>query len=250
MTQATSRPTRASTLRAIVIVLLALAAVDLLWRWRPTASIPTTSADSGIVAGCAWLGWALAGYLAIAVTVTAATHVATRGSAAAGGAAATSMRRIAPMHLRRLVDAAITVSVAGALIGSTAAAPAVALSVSNATGRAPTVAGSPFDWPGLSASQTSGSGHAPRPHQNQPARHPPHANPTDGGATDSGAVVVEAGDTLWAIAARHLAPHSSAATVTAAWHSWYAANRSTIGSDPNVIQPGQRLVVPNAATID
>jgi hypothetical protein len=46
-----------------------------------------------------------------------------------------------------------------------------------------------------------------------------------------GAVVVAPGDTLWGIGGR-------------AWPRWYAANRATIGRDPDLILPGQRLAPP------
>jgi nucleoid-associated protein YgaU len=46
-----------------------------------------------------------------------------------------------------------------------------------------------------------------------------------------GAVVVAPGDTLWGIGGR-------------AWPRWYAANRTTIGRDPDLILPGQRLAPP------
>lgn len=57
-------------------------------------------------------------------------------------------------------------------------------------------------------------------------------------------VVVRPGDSLWAIAARHLGPEASAQDVAEAWPRWYAANRDLIGPDPDLILPGQRLAVP------
>ncbi len=57
-------------------------------------------------------------------------------------------------------------------------------------------------------------------------------------------VVVRRGDTLWDIAARALGPDASVADVAASWPGWYAANRSTIGPDPDLILPGQRLRPP------
>jgi nucleoid-associated protein YgaU len=55
---------------------------------------------------------------------------------------------------------------------------------------------------------------------------------------------VRRGDTLWDIATRHLGPGVDNARVAAEWPRWHAANRSTIGPDPNLILPGQRLRVP------
>lgn len=57
-------------------------------------------------------------------------------------------------------------------------------------------------------------------------------------------VVVQPGDTLWSIAAADLPPGASAALVTAHWHTVYAANRAVIGSDPDLIEPGQHLHLP------
>jgi len=44
---------------------------------------------------------------------------------------------------------------------------------------------------------------------------------------------VQQGDTLSGIAAKYGKD----------WHKVYQANRDTIGSDPNLIYPGQKLVV-------
>ncbi|HET7734705.1 MAG TPA: LysM domain-containing protein [Nocardioidaceae bacterium] len=49
---------------------------------------------------------------------------------------------------------------------------------------------------------------------------------------------VRPGDTLSAIAAKH----------GLAWRVLYAANREVVGSDPDLIRPGQRLVVPSHTT--
>jgi nucleoid-associated protein YgaU len=58
------------------------------------------------------------------------------------------------------------------------------------------------------------------------------------------ALVVRRGDTLWDIAASHLGPDASPAEVAVEWPRWYAANRATIGPDPGLIRPGQRLRAP------
>ncbi len=57
-------------------------------------------------------------------------------------------------------------------------------------------------------------------------------------------LVVAPGDTLWELAARELGPGASSAEVAAAWPRLYDANRDLIGPDPGLIEPGQRLVVP------
>jgi len=57
---------------------------------------------------------------------------------------------------------------------------------------------------------------------------------------------VEAGDTLWGIAAAHLVPaERSTATIHRYWQQVYRANRLIVGDNPDLIHPGTRLdVVP------
>jgi nucleoid-associated protein YgaU len=57
-------------------------------------------------------------------------------------------------------------------------------------------------------------------------------------------VVVRPGDSLWSIAADHLAPTASDAEVATAWHALYTLNRDAIGPDPDRIEPGLRLDLP------
>jgi hypothetical protein len=57
-------------------------------------------------------------------------------------------------------------------------------------------------------------------------------------------VTVGPGDCLWSIARRQLGPRAGDAEIAAAWPAWYAANRAVIGPDPNLLQPGQRLIPP------
>jgi nucleoid-associated protein YgaU len=54
-------------------------------------------------------------------------------------------------------------------------------------------------------------------------------------------VVVRPGDTLWAIAEHDLAAPATDRQVSARWHAVYARNRGVIGSDPDLILPGQVL---------
>ena len=57
------------------------------------------------------------------------------------------------------------------------------------------------------------------------------------------------GDTLWSLASRSLGPDAGAAEIAAEWPRWYAANRSVIGSNPDHLEPGQRLRPPAAADL-
>lgn len=60
-------------------------------------------------------------------------------------------------------------------------------------------------------------------------------------------VVVHRGDSLWAIAARHLGRGASDAEIARAWPAWFEANRRVIGDDPDVLRPGQVLRPPEEA---
>jgi nucleoid-associated protein YgaU len=57
-------------------------------------------------------------------------------------------------------------------------------------------------------------------------------------------VLVRPGDSLWSLATRDLPAGSPAPLVAERWHAIYAANRSLIGPDPDVLVPGQRLRLP------
>jgi len=56
---------------------------------------------------------------------------------------------------------------------------------------------------------------------------------------------VESGDSLWEIAAGHLPASAGPTDVAAAWPHWYELNLDVIGSDPDLIHPGQVLVAPD-----
>jgi LysM repeat protein len=66
--------------------------------------------------------------------------------------------------------------------------------------------------------------------------------------SSSPSYVVRAGDCLWSIAADRLGSRASNGRVASTWPRWYAANRTVIGPDPNIIRPGQRLHVPESAS--
>jgi nucleoid-associated protein YgaU len=60
-------------------------------------------------------------------------------------------------------------------------------------------------------------------------------------------VTVRPGDTLWGLAAAALPATASDAAVDRTWRRWYAANQHTVGPDPDLLLPGQRLVPPSSA---
>ena len=57
-------------------------------------------------------------------------------------------------------------------------------------------------------------------------------------------VVVRAGDCLWRLAAADLPAGAGPARVTARWRAIHRLNAAVIGPDPDLIHPGQRLVLP------
>jgi hypothetical protein len=58
---------------------------------------------------------------------------------------------------------------------------------------------------------------------------------------------VEHGDSLWTVAAGRLGPGASNAAIAAEAHRWYAANRDTIGPDPDRLLTGTTLRAPDPA---
>ena len=123
-----------------------------------------------------------------------------------------------------------------ALPGSTAPTPlAVNSSPAAAGGAAPESAapsvGHPAPRPAISA-----------PEVPEPAPDAPTSSPQAG----SPGVLVQPGDSLWCIASRAL-PGASDAQVDAEWRRWYAANRDVVGTDPDLILPGQLLRPPTDA---
>ncbi len=68
--------------------------------------------------------------------------------------------------------------------------------------------------------------------------------PSVRGPAPRGIVVVRSGDSLWSISAGLLGGSPPDAATTRAWHHLYRANASRIGTDPDLILPGTRLVVP------
>ena len=63
-------------------------------------------------------------------------------------------------------------------------------------------------------------------------------------APGPGEVVVRPGDTLWDIAARDLPAGTPTDQVSRRWHRIWAANRTAIGADPDLIRPGTALRLP------
>lgn len=87
---------------------------------------------------------------------------------------------------------------------------------------------------------------APSPDGSLLVREPRTSHSSSGTKQDE--VVVQPGDSLWGITARHLGPATSDAKVAEVWPQWYAANRTVIGENPELLQPGQILHPPTGTS--
>jgi resuscitation-promoting factor RpfA len=157
------------------------------------------------------------------------------------------LARCVPRRLGRFVDTVITVGLVAALLGATigpATTARAAVSLAMVSHQAPR--GGPLEWPGLPDRHPAAP---PKTRRHQGSHHTaariglvsaaPHRDPGDGQL-----VTVQAGDSLWSLAAARLGPAATAGQIAAAWPGWYAANRHVIGDDPSLIFPGQRLRPP------
>lgn len=224
-----SVPSPSRSDRCVALALLAAApALALLAPapWTTGDAAATGDPFAALVAAVGVLAWACTGYLLLALGATAGSHL----PGALGRAAHRTSRRLAPAALRTLLRVAVGVTAAGTALGT--AAPSYA-----APSAPPPVSAAPaagFDWPTLSAGPAAVT------------TAPPAAVPAArGGAHRPGApVVVRAGDSLWAIAARALGPQATPARVAQAWPRWWHANRDVVGDQPDLIHPGTRLAPP------
>jgi nucleoid-associated protein YgaU len=179
--------------------------------------------DNAIGAAATWAAVVVSAYLTLGVV---ATFLSGR-SGAAGGLAQAALRlypRIARTGLRTAVAAVVGM---GATIGGAAVAEAGGPPSPPAP---PIVApasppAEPLDWP---VDPT----HVPVPSSLRPA---PVTRP---------GVIVRPGDCLWRIAARSLGRAATPAATAAAWPMWWAANRTAIGDNPDLLRPGLRLQAP------
>lgn len=166
-------------------------------------------------AGLAFLAW-------ICVAVLAALMAATPGFL--GGAAASISARVTPVVVHRLIAAALGVGIAGGSVGTAFAATPSA---------------------GAASSIVTVSGSATQPAAAQSWVAPPYLDrPSTPSVPAAPIVTVVPGDCLWSIAAAHLGAGASNAAIDREWRRWYAANLDVVGPDPDLLQPGQRLVAP------
>jgi hypothetical protein len=179
-------------------------------------SAGTATVDEAVAVAAAGTLWLCLAWVALGTLVELGTLV----PGAIGGGCASVAAAVAPRAMRGLVVASLGISV----LDATAASGAIAAAVSPPSATPPAFETDHV----LGAAPRSAVGTLPPLDR-------PGARPL---------VTVEAGDCLWTIVRRHLGPQASAAEIATEWPRWYAANRTLIGPDPDLIQPGQQLAVP------
>lgn len=139
---------------------------------------------------------------------------------------------------RRLVLMACGIAVVAGVSGPAFAGSGPVPTVSASDG--PVLAGLPLPDRAV-GSPTARSGHESRP---AGARRPTVRRTPSAPTERSERVVVSSGDSLWSIARADLGLDATLREVDDRWRSVYAANRDEIGDDPDLISPGQRLLLP------
>jgi nucleoid-associated protein YgaU len=191
----------------------------------PRRWLATVGTDQAVVQLAAAGLWLLGCWLAVALGAALCVQLPGRV-----GALADALAHIAlPRALYRLVVGATGVGVLLSPVTASAAP----------THRPAPISTPSPSWPSDDALP------APRwPTTARAAQRPPAAHLPSPARTTS--VVVARGDSLWSIAAAHLPVRATRRQVADAWPRWYAANRSVIGADPNLITAGERLRVPGS----
>lgn len=190
---------------------------------HPQAYVDTVGSDQAAVLAVCVLAWLVLGWLAVGLLFGAAGSLPGLLGATCGGIA----DRLLPSALRRAAAVGIGLSVAAGGAGGAAAL----AHASPGPAHRPPAAMLAVDWPAGTPTSPSDTG------VDWPAASPAHSRPRT--------VLVADGDCLWTIAARDLDPSATNSEIAAAWQRWYAANRTVIGADPDLIRPGQRLIAPD-----
>jgi hypothetical protein len=191
------------------------------------ADLDAASFDSLLVWGCAAAATAVTGWLWLVATLVILD--AARG--------VSDSRRGVPIALRR----ALLVLCGAALTGSLSSLTAPALADETSGGEdAPARLLAGLRLPERVAV-------TPAAHQDRapdPVAEPASRRVDQPAAAPVTTLVVARGDNLWNLAAEQLGAHPSEEETAAAWQAVYALNRELIGPDPDLIRPGQRLVLP------
>ena len=220
----------------------------------------STDPTGPLVAAVALLAWVVTAWL----TLTGVLVLLSRLPGLVGRLGRALVAHVAPVAVRRAVETALGLTVA---VGALAPTAVLAAPVPPPPAAA-TDAGWDLDWPSRSAadavappprSRRRGTlTAAPSPTAVQPAERPSPApvRPSAGtvparpapARAGAPAVVVRAGDSLWSLAEASLRSAGTARPtdqqVAQAWPRWWAANRSAVGDDPDLLLPGTVLRPP------
>ncbi len=226
------RPRTASSLRCLlVLVTVTGGSTALVGLLVPDLLALGTAARSGALAGIPY-DEVLVGVCEVAVTGCAVwLWLATAAVASDAARGRTSGHRGVPDAVRRVVLTACGVALVGAL-----GAPAHA---GDEVGSSP-VEGLPLPDRATTTTHVSQVFARAASHQDT-AGTPSWRQPA--------VVVVQPGDTLWAIARADLPPHATDGAVALRVRSIHQTNRAVIGTDPDLIRPDQRLRMPGPTTI-
>jgi len=196
----------------------------------PHQWIDAVGADSAAATLAGALLWLAAMWLCLGTSAT----VLSLGPGQLGRVADLIARHALPSALRRVVIAAAGASILAAPASAFAAGGSASPQGAAESAAAPAwptdaAAGSALalQWP--TDSDSTGTG-ATTPRRRAPASE----------------VAVRPGDSLWLIARRQLGGSATPAQIATEWPRWYAANRATVGPDPNVLRPGSQLHAPAA----
>ncbi|WP_084038268.1 LysM peptidoglycan-binding domain-containing protein [Demequina sp. NBRC 110053] len=213
---------RSRVLAALAVIAAPASAVGLgshAWTLARTVQPSTVQLHDLVALGAAGAGAAIATALTLSALAFGATSPGSRARAAAA--------RCMPRAWRRVVSAAVGGAVATGASLPAAAAPGAGWEEPDPSTPPPAAAG----WGGVAdAPAAPSTPDLGRPRSSTPAHD----------------VVVAAGDSLWAITQReHGGPPNQ---IARAWPQLYRANEATIGDDPHLIHPGQRLELPEGWT--
>lgn len=223
-------------------------------------------------------GLVLAAWWLLSLLVTAAAVVVLRtSSSVTTSRLGLAILRLSPVFLRRLASAVLGAQLAAgsvALAVPTAASASVTASapVPTAASTVASMGASAVAAAAAAASKVAATSQTRLPggpgigcppgHQDADPGPPPPVNPVwtpspppartgllvpgrRPGVPEPRLVTVLRGDSLWAIAARELGGTANDADIAAAWRHIYRANASVVGPDPDLLLPGQELLVPH-----
>lgn len=189
------------------------------WSALPLDELLVSLAAAALACSGVWLA---------AVTVAAVVEVVT-------GASSAALSAISPPVVRRVV-----LVCCGLVVGGTGLAPAAAAAPrgeadqmsrpTSSAAAASALAGLPLPdrVPGASVGQAVDGGDVPTPTSS---------------VADGSTHRVRPGESLWSIA-EGLLPGAGVNQLNAAWRRIYAANRLTVGQDPDLLMPGTTLRLP------